>query len=54
MILWYSGCGNSRFVADSLSRELKDDNMVFIPEASRMGAPLEFQNDEILGIVFPV
>ena len=28
--------------------------MVFIPEAARTGTPLEFQNDEILGIVFPV
>lgn len=54
MILWYSGCGNSRFVADSLSRELNDDNMVFIPEAARNNTPLQFQNDEILGIVFPV
>ena len=54
MILWYSGCGNSRFVADSLSRELGDDNMVFIPEAARQGAALEFGPDDVLGIVFPV
>jgi len=54
MILWYSGCGNSRFVADSLSRELGDDNMVFIPEAARQGATLEFGPDDVLGIVFPV
>ena len=54
MILWYSGCGNSRFVADSLSRELVDDNMVFIPEAARQGTTLEFGPDDVLGIVFPV
>lgn len=54
MILWYSGCGNSRFIADTLSRELKDDNMVFIPEASRQGTALEFSPDDMLGIVFPV
>ena len=54
MILWYSGCGNSRFVADSLSRELGDDNMVFIPEAARQGTVLEFGQDDVLGIVFPV
>ena len=54
MILWYSGCGNSRFVADSLSRELGDDNMVFIPEAARQAATLEFGPDDVLGIVFPV
>jgi Dissimilatory sulfite reductase (desulfoviridin), alpha and beta subunits len=54
MILWYSGCGNSRFVADTLARELGDSNMVFIPEAARQGTALEFDPDEILGIVFPV
>ena len=54
MILWYSGCGNSRFIADTLAREFKDDNMVFIPEAARQGTVLEFGPDDILGIVFPV
>ena len=54
MILWYSGCGNSRFVADTLSRELNDSNMVFIPEAARRNMELEFGPDETLGIVFPV
>lgn len=54
MILWYSGCGNSRFVADTLSKELGDDNMVFIPEAARNGTALEFGPEEVLGIVFPV
>lgn len=54
MILWYSGCGNSRFVADTLSRELGDDNMMFIPEAARQATTLEFGPDDVLGIVFPV
>lgn len=54
MILWYSGCGNSRFVADTLSKELGDDNMVFIPDAARQKAALEFGPDDVLGIVFPV
>ena len=54
MILWYSGCGNSRFVADQLSTKLNDSNKVFIPEAARQATPLEFGPDEILGIVFPV
>jgi len=54
MILWYSGCGNSRFVAETLSKELGDDNMIFIPEATRQAAALEFGPDEALGIVFPV
>ena len=30
MILWYSGCGNSRFVADTLSHKLGDENHVVI------------------------
>ena len=54
MILWYSGCGNSRFVADTLARDLGDDNMVFIPDAARQGTVLEFHPDDVLGIVFPV
>ena len=54
MILWYSGCGNSRFVADTLSRELSDDNMMFIPEATRQATTLEFSPDDVMGIVFPV
>ena len=54
MILWYSGCGNSRFVADQLSAGLGDSNMVFIPEAARNDTPLQFGEGEILGIVFPV
>lgn len=54
MILWYSGCGNSRFVADTLAHELGDSNMVFIPEATRNNTPLDFDQDEALGIVFPV
>ena len=54
MILWYSGCGNSRFVADTLSHELNDSKMVFIPEAARQGTILEFDPDDVLGIVFPV
>lgn len=54
MILWYSGCGNSRFVADTLAHNLGDDNMVFIPEAARQNTTLEFGADDVLGIVFPV
>ena len=50
MILWYSGCGNSRFVAEQLSAKLNDSNMVFISEAARSNTPLQFQNDEILAI----
>ena len=54
MILWYSGCGNSRFIAGQLSEKLSDSNLVFIPEAARNNMTLEFGPDDILGIVFPV
>lgn len=54
MILWYSGCGNSRFVADTLAHGLAEENMVFIPEAARNNMVLDFGSDQILGIVFPV
>ena len=54
MILWYSGCGNSRFVAEQLSQKLSDSNMVFIPDAARENLTLEFKPEDVLGIVFPV
>lgn len=54
MIIWYSGCGNSRFVADSLAEKLGEKKMLFIPDAARQGTAPEFGQDEILGIVFPV
>lgn len=54
MILWYSGCGNSRFIAESLGQRLGDDKLVFIPEAARTGQVLELGEDETLGVVFPV
>ena len=54
MILWYSGCGNSRFVAEQLSQKLSDSNMVFIPDAARENLALEFKPEDVLGIVFPV
>ena len=31
MIYYYSGCGNSRYVAESLSKELGED-LEFIPD----------------------
>lgn len=53
MILWYSGCGNSRFIAESLAKRLGNQELKFIPDAERENC----RNPEhggILGIVFPV
>lgn len=54
MILWYSGCGNSRFIAESLAEKLGDRELVFIPEAAREGRAFSFADGDVLGIVFPV
>lgn len=54
MIFYYSGCGNSKHVAELINQELQE-RMVFIPEADRNG---EFNytiaDDERIGFVFPV
>ena len=36
MIFYFSGCGNSRHVAETLATGL-NDTLVFIPEAAREG-----------------
>ena len=54
MIFFFSGCGNSRHVADTLALGL-DDALVFIPEAAREGRyDYALADDERLGFVFPV
>ena len=54
MIFYYSGCGNSRFIAKSIAEALAD-KLVFIPEAQRNG---EFEyniaENEMLGFVYPI
>ncbi len=50
MIFYFSGCGNSRHVAETLAKGL-DDKLVFIPEAENEYALAE---GEALGFVFPV
>lgn len=54
MIFYYSGCGNSRFVATSMAEAL-DEKLIFIPEAQRDGL-FEFNilENEMLGFVYPV
>ena len=54
MIFYFSGCGNSRHVAESLVTGL-NDNLVFIPEAAREGRyEYSLAEDESLGFVFPI
>lgn len=54
MIFYFSGCGNSRFVAATLAKAL-DDTLVFIPEAAREGRyDYTLADGARLGFVFPV
>jgi ferredoxin/flavodoxin len=53
MILFFSGTGNSRFVAESLAKLLKD-NCVSISEVLRGDSVLSLSDNERLGFVFPV
>ena len=54
MIFYFSGTGNSKWIANHLSKEQKEE-LVFIPDALKNGA-LEFslQADEKIGFVFPI
>jgi len=51
MIYYFSGCGNSRFVAEELGR-LTGDRVVNMMDAD--GTPAALKSDEALGIVCPV
>ena len=50
MILYYSGCGNSRWVAETLADQLHE-RLLFIPDTA---PDLDVQEGESLGFVFPV
>ncbi len=54
MIFYFSGCGNSRFIAKSISEALKE-RLVFIPEAER-NSDYEYSlaEDGRVGFVFPI
>ena len=52
MIFYYSGCGNSAFVARRLTASLQE-KMEFIPKFDT-SKPVELAPDEALGFVFPV
>ena len=54
MIFYFSGCGNSRFVAETLAENL-NDVLTFIPEAARNHQyDYTLAEDEALGFVFPI
>ena len=54
MIYYFSGCGNSRYVAETIAQGL-NDNLVFIPEAARNHQyNYVMAEGEPLGFVFPV
>ena len=54
MILYYSGCGNSKFIAKSIAEAL-NDSLVFIPEAQREDRfEYNLAENETLGFVYPI
>ena len=54
MLFYFSGCGNSKHVAETIAAGL-NDTLVFIPEAAREGRyEYELAEGERLGFVFPI
>ena len=54
MIFFFSGCGNSRFIADSIAKKL-DEQLFFIPEAEREGCfDYDLPEGARVGFVFPI
>ena len=54
MIFYFSGCGNSKHVAETIAAGL-NDNLVFIPEAARKSLyDYDMAEGERLGFVFPI
>ena len=54
MIFYYSGCGNSRFIAKSIADSL-GEALIFIPEAQREGRfEYTLAEGEKIGFVYPI
>ena len=54
MIFYFSGCGNSKHIAETIAEGL-NDTMVFIPEAARNNQyDYTMAEGEALGFVFPI
>ena len=54
MIFFFSGCGNSRFIAESIAQTINEP-LVFIPEAERVNRfEYTLAEGERVGFVFPI
>lgn len=54
MIFYYSGCGNSRWIAQQIAASL-DENLLFIPDLQREGfEQYDCSDSESIGFVFPI
>lgn len=54
MVFYYSGCGNSRFVAQEIASTI-GERLVFVPQAAREGRyGYTLQDGERVGFVFPI
>ena len=54
MIFYFSGCGNSKHVAETIAAGL-NDSLIYIPEAAREGRyEYTLAEGERLGFVFPI
>ena len=54
MIFYFSGCGNSRHLAETLAEQM-NDTLVFIPDAARENHyDYSLAEGERLGFVFPI
>lgn len=54
MIFYFSGCGNSRFIAKHLAQEL-NEKLIFIPDAARNKQfNYTLADNERLGFIFPI
>ena len=54
MLFYFSGCGNSKHVAETIAAGL-NDKLVFIPESAREGRyEYELAEGERIGFVFPI
>ena len=53
MIFYFSGCGNSRWAAETLSNSLHE-SLYYIPNELRHLSQYTLEDDEALGFVFPV
>lgn len=57
MLYWYSGTGNSKFVAEQIAKTINDSELKFIPDEVRKlhaGEEIKIGKEATLGFCFPV